>query len=881
MKRCSICGRHYPTDERFCSIHGLPLVSDIPSATKERGELSGYVLDGRYRLEGVAGRGGMGIVYEAEHLRIGRRCAVKIIHQEYHADVKMRMRLFREMQAASRIRHPNIVEIIDFGENDFVGTYMVMEYLEGQSLSACIREQKHLFHSLACKIAIQLTAALAAIHAQGLIHRDLKPSNIYLLSTGQIKVLDFGLVKPFAEEAAKDFVTITTGSITFGTPWYMSPEQATFQELDPRTDIYSLGIILYEMLVGHPPFRGNNPIEVLEAHRNKPVPLPNTLDPPIEIPPRLEMIITKSLQKKPQDRFQSMVEMMDALCLADPEAHPAVPLSNNYQLAVESTAPISISQAFHQEWTLPVPRPGLELQQLREIVLNRLDELAEPIAQALRNLIPRYQMVDLASLKQNIKLTLTNASLVFNDEPLTELPESMRRISDERTDQNFTPTEIIGALWLELSMMRPLIREVAGNEVERYTQIETQLDQRILSFILTLIDYYFSRFHSRLVHLNEVLAKQNEELIQLRSALTDQVKLTTRQLMDAEQLNTRVVETVPSGLILVERHTHLLKIFNQSMTRLSGIPAEQALGRPIEDVLASIEGIPFDEFMEQLRLHGEVGLRKLWVRFPTGIQRAVYVRGQSFLNKVGEQIGTLFVVDDVTEREQIIESFSRYLSREVVERILRRRETSHPEGEARQMVFLVANIRHFRSMMKNLPIGGVVEMLSDYVRTLGETFFHHGGVIHNVIGERVVVYFDHLRETFAPAVNAAIELISRLETLNQGRQAKQQPPIQVGVGIHVGEVLVLNVGSKRRMVHTLVGDVALIAQALQQAASDNEIMISPEIAEKAGPNARLEIAPPIVIEGQPKPLEAFRVLFSPVVASEESGFMGMPPYFSS
>lgn len=866
MKRCPICARSYGVEQRFCSVHGLPLVEEIDVASREPGELSGLVLDSRYRLGGVAGRGGMGIVYEAENLRIGRRCAVKVLHRDLHVDPKMRMRLFREVQATSRVRHPNVVEILDFGDDEKVGSYLVMEFLDGQSLAEVIRANAPLTISLILKVGVQLTCALTATHSHGLIHRDLKPSNVRLLPNGQVKVLDFGLVKPYEPGTAKDFVTITTGGIAFGTPWYMSPEQATFQPLDPRTDIYSMGVILYEMATGRPPFTGDNPLELIDAHRSLPVPLPGKLDPPVSVAPPLEMLILKALAKEPDLRHQSMSELMDALlAVADQQGVPMGDLQVGPicgpSPAAPPTGPLKAPTVeVDPEWTLPVPTSAAPFPDLRAALLSRLDEIIPSLVQSLRAIIPRYRVLDPDELGRNVKAALESALIVFAPEGAIELPEGIRRVADVRSGQQFTPTDIIGALWLELTGLRPLIRDEVG-ELAGEPAFEEQLEHRILSFVLKLVEYYFARYNARLISLNEALSKQNSELLELRGKLTDQVQQVSRQVAEAEQLKGRIVENISSGLVLYDTDDRKVRIFNRAAERMSGLSGTNAVGRTIDDVLTFVEGVPFDEFREQLQLHSEVGLRKLWLRMRDGSERAVYVRGQTFHDQKSGMRQTLFVVDDVTERENIIESFSRYLSREVVENVLKKgKHAFKPSGESRRVAVMAVNIRDFRRLSRDMPLEGVVEILSEYVRAVGDSVFHQGGTIETMVGDSLLIYFDSLRGC-APAVNAAIELIRRLEALNAAREKLSRPPILVGVGIHVGEVLVAILGGQRRMVHAVVGEAALIAQSLQEVASASEILVSAESVKSGGEGLSFENGPVVSVEGQSTPIEAFRVIF--------------------
>lgn len=272
--------------------------------------------------------------------------------------------------------------------------------------------------------------------------------------------------------------------------------------------------------------------------------------------------------------------------------------------------------------------------------------------------------------------------------------------------------------------------------------------------------------------------------------------------------------------MLIERGTHRILLFNAAMERLSGVPATDVLDRPVDEVIHFVEGVPFEEFAEQLRLHNEVGLRKLQLRLPGGRERAVYVRGQVFTGTGAQADCTLFVIDDVTEREQLIESFSRYVSRDVVDRVLRRQGKIETSGELRSATLLACGIRDFRSLVKNLGATGVTGLLTDYIRTVGDAVFHHGGVIDSVVGDAVLVYFSHARPgSCRPAVDAGLELSRRIDELNDLREREDRTALSVGIGIHVGDVFVLDVGNERRMVHTVVGEAALIAQALQDVAS--------------------------------------------------------------
>jgi serine/threonine protein kinase/tetratricopeptide (TPR) repeat protein len=259
-----------------------------------------------YHVLNKLGGGGMGVVYEAEDTRLGRRVALKFIPPDLLGDHKSLERFLREARIASQLNHPNICTIHDIGDYEGV-PYIVMEKLEGSSLRDLMEQGKPMDIEKVIDVGIQVSDALAACHAKGIIHRDIKPANIFLSPTGQAKILDFGLVKvaPEFEGAALEDLTIA-GEI-FGTTIYMSPEQARGEELDPRSDLFSLGTVLYEMATGSKPFRKNNSVNSLNALLNERPPAPRKLNP--LIPEELEAILGRAMEKDRGNRYQTALAM--------------------------------------------------------------------------------------------------------------------------------------------------------------------------------------------------------------------------------------------------------------------------------------------------------------------------------------------------------------------------------------------------------------------------------------------------------------------------------------------------------------------------------------------------------------------------------------------
>jgi serine/threonine-protein kinase len=259
----------------------------------------GTVLDGRYRIDRVLGRGGMGVVYAAEDLRLGRRVAVKIVGDL--DDVDLGERLFREAKAAARAEHPAVITVYGFGSDpDFGVHYFVMELLQGETVGERIARVGPLPFPLVLRIAIEVCDALIAVHDAGVIHRDLKPNNIFLSNRGrrvdEIKLLDFGVAKQV------NLQTLTVTGQVYGTPLYMAPEQLTdSKRVDARCDVYALGAVIFECLAGAPPFAAAHPFAVALAVTHGPQ--PNVLDKRKDVPEALAAIVSRCMLRDRERRF--------------------------------------------------------------------------------------------------------------------------------------------------------------------------------------------------------------------------------------------------------------------------------------------------------------------------------------------------------------------------------------------------------------------------------------------------------------------------------------------------------------------------------------------------------------------------------------------------
>ncbi|HYQ43636.1 MAG TPA: serine/threonine-protein kinase [Polyangiaceae bacterium] len=371
--------------QSFPEYEPVSLRDDDQSA--ERDALLGTLLAGRYRIEALIGAGGMGAVYRAAHVHMRKAVAVKVLHKEMTAFPEVVARFEREAVAAGRIEHPHVVSASDFGKLEDGSFYLVLEFIEGQSLAKLVSKAGALSPLRALRITRQIVEALQAAHAVGIVHRDLKPDNVMLVDKDGdpdfVKVLDFGIAKVKVEETVEQPALTQIGTV-FGTPEYMSPEQARGELVDARSDLYTVGVILFEMLAGSSPFKDDDLVVLLTRHLTAdPPPLPSSVDPMIR--DLVLLLLRKDREQRPQSAAE-LIERIDAILSAQVMGTGANPVSGVMRAGhgMRSSADLVVTarepaEAFSPTIMGETTPPALALNALAQSLFRRQLSLAQTV----------------------------------------------------------------------------------------------------------------------------------------------------------------------------------------------------------------------------------------------------------------------------------------------------------------------------------------------------------------------------------------------------------------------------------------------------------------------------------------------------------------------
>lgn len=481
------------SDKSDQSTSNQPSVRSTGNTVTRRADpMVGTVLAERYKILEIIGRGGMGVVYKARHELMERVVAIKMMLPQFVSDDTSLERFRREAKAASRISHPNIIAIHDYGFAPESGTpYIVMDYLEGQSLSDTIKKDGQLGVTRTVNIFSQVCEALEHAHRLGILHRDMKPGNIMLVNESErdfVKVVDFGVAKMCLSEDDEHQRLTGTGEI-FGSPVYMSPEQCNGDELTPATDVYALGCVLYETLTGKLPLCGKTVVETITRHLSSTAPSFAQARPDLYIPEWLEQIVFKALEKDPKKRHQSMQEMRDELILGLSSTSSASNRALTHSIKTRALSPN------HRSTEVQKPKAAVN----RGLVIGAVALIAGLAAGGIGFMIWQSQAPKrVQATSVEVRLPKENKDAQSVKKNGTDTPQVTRTGSTTATEQVEKPPVVVPTrtapvrpIQRILQAHKPAVRKIVERVITEHTESSAHVEDSA------------PRPHSKRTHLND------------------------------------------------------------------------------------------------------------------------------------------------------------------------------------------------------------------------------------------------------------------------------------------------------------------------------------------------------------------------------------------
>jgi PAS domain S-box-containing protein len=422
------------------------------------------------------------------------------------------------------------------------------------------------------------------------------------------------------------------------------------------------------------------------------------------------------------------------------------------------------------------------------------------------------------------------------------LNQRMFAVSRERVGQGFSVSDYLRALFLTFPVARELAREVGPAQDASFARDFAELEDVLHRYAANAAEIYTAATQKQVEAKNLELNRVNQQLAARERAATAEAAHASRALSSANEFNQRVIESLSSGLSVIDFASGKVTLYTQRMAEILELPAEEILGRNGIEAFAPVVGLNTDKLVTTVRQMGRIPLTKVQITSARGRPRTVLLRVERMYGPEGNVEGTVIVVDDVSERELLIDSFSRYVSRDLLHRLLARGERPGLEAERQVCTILFADIRGFTTLAEQMTPEQLHGLLNDFLRAMIEGIVDAGGFIDKFVGDKVMALFmgrASVAESAAAAVAAALRIQGKIAKLSEERAARGGPPVRVGIGINTGEVLVGNVGSESRMDFTAIGDAVNVADRLQGLARQGEILIGQRTAELVGARFKL------------------------------------------
>ena len=487
-----------------------------------------------------------------------------------------------------------------------------------------------------------------------------------------------------------------------------------------------------------------------------------------------------------------------------------------------------------------------------------LDRLSLRILESL----PHYRLTCLPELRNNLEGFFDDLIQAIQFHNTDQLMQRAIAISQKRADQGFSVCEIVRAVLLSLPVIREIASDLGDCAIQVVEQSWVEIEATLHQLAAIIADGYVEAVSRKLAGQNQELNHLNQQLRLREQVLALENSQVSQALNSVNEFNHRVIESLTSGVVVVDRWSQTVTLYSCRMEEILGIPAKEVMGRHISETFAGIQGLDVKSLVAKVLMSGRLPLTKLHLTMPNGQQRSVYLRAQRLLNANGDAEGTVVVVDDITERELLIDSFSRYVSRDVVQRLLVRSQPLELDGERQVCTLLFVDIRGFTELSEILPPEVLHELLNDYFRVIIDAIAAYGGFIDKFIGDKVMAIFKQpssAADSANAAVEAAMAIQQRLQRLSRDRISRGEIPLYVGIGINTGEVFLGNIGSDERMDFTAIGDAVNVADRLQNLARRGEILLGEATAQLVRDRVQIVERGVQILRGRIAPINVFEL----------------------
>lgn len=472
-----------------------------------------------------------------------------------------------------------------------------------------------------------------------------------------------------------------------------------------------------------------------------------------------------------------------------------------------------------------------------ELIRSHRAEFLDRSVARIIEVVPRYGVSGGAELRENVAAFFEDVMSLAESGERPGFSERQIEITKKRIEQGFEASDYLMAILATIPVLRQFVREIGPQNDPEFAKAFTQIESFLQGAAAAAGNAYVEIVSRRLESKNNELNALNQRLAAHDKMSTSEAKESATALAAANEFNRRVLESLTSGLVVVATGTQIVTLYSSRMEEILGIPTEQVIGKPITEAFVGVEGLPLGEHIKMVKALGRLPVTKLRVKLPNGRSRAILTRAHRMYDASGNPEGTVVMVDDVTERELLVDSFSRYVSRDLVQRLIARGEVMGLGGERKTVTTLFADIRGFTTIAEKCSPEDLHQLLNEYFRVVIGSIVDRGGFIDKFVGDKVMALFTAGRdaaEGATAALDAALEIQQRFRKVNRDRAAAGRYPIDVGIGVNTGEVMLGNVGSEERMDFTAIGDAVNVADRLQSLAKAGEV-VAGDVTVKLAP----------------------------------------------